>query len=96
MARTTISDCIEHTPNHFELVLGVISRAKEIEKSKASPLALENDGSIVVALREIAAGVHKVDLEDEILKGLNEAELLTSGSLSIAPDTDLRESDNSS
>lgn len=95
MARTTVADCIEHTPNHFELVLGVISRAKEIDRSKASPLPIEDDGSIVVALREVAAGLYKVDLEGEIRKGLEADERLALGVTSISPEDDPQEPDNS-
>ena len=83
MARTTVGDCIQSSSNHFELVVGVVSRAKAIEKGEPSDLPTENDRSIVLALREIAAGKYKVDLEAEILKSLSEDEELTTGQTPI-------------
>lgn len=79
MARTTVGDCIEHTPNHFELVMGVVSRAKALDRGDTSKLPTEGDRNIVLALREIASGTHEVDLEAEILRSLSEDEALTAG-----------------
>ena len=74
MARTTVGDCLKHTPNHFELLMGVVSRAKALDLGAPSDIPTENDRSIVLALREIAAGKYVVDLEGELRKSLAEFE----------------------
>ena len=60
MARVTVEDCLEKTPNRFELVLGAAKRAKQLLKG-ARPLVESDNKEIVTALREIAAA--KVKLE---------------------------------
>ena len=79
MAKTTVEDCINRTPNHFELVLGVITRAKELNNGAASELPPDRDRNVVISLREIAAGKYTVDLDADIRKSLAEAEELTAG-----------------
>ena len=54
MARVTVEDCLEKTPNRFELVLGAAKRAKQLLKG-ARPLVESDNKEIVTALREIAA-----------------------------------------
>ena len=76
MARITVEDCIMRVPNRFELVLLAAQRARELTKGKLPTVALENDKSHVIALREIADGTIdpsniKVILENAIL-GLNQ------------------------
>ena len=88
MARTTVEDCIKKIPNHFELVLGVIDRARDLDKGKASELSEDNDRSIVMALREVAAGKLKIDLEQEVHDNLANSEKIASGETSISPDAD--------
>jgi len=57
MARITIEDCTEKVPNRFELVQMAAIRAKQLKKG-ASPLVKSEDNkAVVVALREIAAGL---------------------------------------
>lgn len=60
MARVTVEDCLERTPNRFELVLGAAKRAKQLLKG-ARPLVESDNKEVVTALREIAAA--KVNLE---------------------------------
>jgi DNA-directed RNA polymerase subunit omega len=67
MARITVEDCLEQVPNRFSLVLVAAERAKQLMKG-SSPLiddsrSLKNK-EIVVALREIAAGVVSADLSE--------------------------------
>ncbi len=60
MARITVEDCLEHVENRFELVMVASKRAREIAVQGAQPLVeWENDKPTVVALREIAAGLHR-------------------------------------
>ena len=60
MARITVEDCLEKTPNRFELVLGAAKRAKQLLKG-ARPLVETDNKEVVTSLREIAAG--KVAIE---------------------------------
>lgn len=60
MARITVEDCLEHVDNRFELVMLASKRAREIAVQGAQPLVeWENDKPTVVALREIAKGLHR-------------------------------------
>jgi DNA-directed RNA polymerase subunit omega len=62
MARITIEDCIEQVPNRFKLIQMTAIRAKQLKKG-ANPLVdSEENKAVVTALREIAAGVVKVDM----------------------------------
>ena len=59
MARITVEDCLEHVVNRFELVLIASKRAREIAVQGSQPMVeWENDKPTVVALREIAEGMH--------------------------------------
>lgn len=79
MARSTVDDCIKHCPNHFELVAGVVSRAKALRRGLPSEIPEEEDRPIVHALREIAQQVHTVDLEQEIRDEIFVVEQLGAG-----------------
>lgn len=59
MARITVEDCLEKTPNRFELVLGAARRAKQLLKG-ARPLVESNNKEVVTALREVAAGAVEI------------------------------------
>jgi DNA-directed RNA polymerase subunit omega len=59
MARITVEDALAHLPNRFELTLVAAERARELERSAKSTLPMDNDKPTVLALREIAAGLHK-------------------------------------
>jgi DNA-directed RNA polymerase subunit omega len=60
MARITVEDCLEHVENRFELVMIASKRARELAVQGAQPLVeWKNDKPTVVALREIARGLHR-------------------------------------
>lgn len=61
MARITIEDCIAVVPNPFELVLLARIRAKQLHKGAHPLVAAGENKSVVTALREIAAGLVRVD-----------------------------------
>ena len=56
MARVTVSDCLEHVDNRFELVLLASRRARQLMEGAETTLDVENDKPTVLALREIADG----------------------------------------
>ena len=62
MARITVEDCLEQIPNRFSLVLVAAERTKQL--LTGSDELIDDDRSnkeVVTALREIAAGVVRVD-----------------------------------
>jgi len=61
MARVTVEDCLEKTPNRFELAVLVSKRVKQILKED-SPVIKTKNKPVVTALREVAAG--KVYFDD--------------------------------
>ncbi|UCD83506.1 MAG: DNA-directed RNA polymerase subunit omega [Deltaproteobacteria bacterium] len=64
MARITVEDCLKKVDNRFRLVLMASKRAKQLMKGSENLIEnKDNNKSIVVSLREIAAG--KVNLEKE-------------------------------
>ena len=60
MARITVEDCLEQSPNRFQLVLAATYRARMLSQGHAPKVECQNKPG-VTALREIAAG--KVGLE---------------------------------
>lgn len=63
MARITLEDCLVKVSNRFQLAILATKRAKQLLKG-AKPLLESNNREIVLALREIAAGlVRGVDKE---------------------------------
>ena len=62
MARVTVEDCLEIIPNRFELSVLTSFRAKQISRGVPPQIESDNDKSSVVALREVAAGCHNVEL----------------------------------
>ncbi len=56
MARVTIEDCLVKVSNRFQLAILATKRAKQLLKG-AKPLLESNNREIVLALREIAAGL---------------------------------------
>jgi DNA-directed RNA polymerase subunit omega len=78
MARITIEDCIEQVPNRFHLVQMTAIRAKQLKKGANALVQSEENKEVVVALREIAAGLVSPDFpvanaEEEILAESEEA-----------------------
>ena len=54
MARTTVDDCLEQCPNHFELAYRAARRARDIMNRGDPRVPDHGDKSIVISLREIA------------------------------------------
>lgn len=67
MARITVTDCLEHVDNRFELVLVATKRARQIILGSTPLVEAENDKPTVIALREIAEGLIDASiLEEEV------------------------------
>jgi DNA-directed RNA polymerase subunit omega len=66
MARVTVSDCLDHVNNRFDLVLLASRRARQLMDGAEPSVELENDKPTVVALREIAAGHISTEYLDEV------------------------------
>ena len=56
MARITIEDCNEKIPNRFSLVVMATIRAKQLMRGARPLVKADENRSIVVSLREVAAG----------------------------------------
>lgn len=56
MARVTVEDCLEKVPNRFALVLMVSKRVKQLMKGSEATVAFKQNKTVVVGLREVAAG----------------------------------------
>ncbi len=56
MARITLEDCLVKVSNRFQLAILATKRTKQLLKG-AKPLLESNNREIVLALREIAAGL---------------------------------------
>lgn len=56
MARITVTDCLEHVDNRFQLVLVATKRARQLILGAAPMVDPENDKPTIIALREIAEG----------------------------------------
>ncbi|MGB9761198.1 MAG: DNA-directed RNA polymerase subunit omega [Caldimicrobium sp.] len=56
MARVTIEDCLKKVPSRFKLIHLAIERVKQLREG-AQPLISTDNKEIVLALREIAAGL---------------------------------------
>jgi DNA-directed RNA polymerase subunit omega len=68
MARITVEDCLKKVGSRFELVILAARRAKMIMKG-AKPLVEADNRSIVMALREVAAGKVKFKHPEDKGKG---------------------------
>ena len=68
MARITVEDCLRKVESRFELVILAARRAKMIMKG-AKPLVEGDNRSIVMALREVAAGKVKFKRPEDKGKG---------------------------
>jgi DNA-directed RNA polymerase subunit omega len=64
MARITIEDCTEKIPNRFSLVLMGAIRAKQLMRGARALVSKGENRDLVVALREVAAGIVKPDMEE--------------------------------
>jgi DNA-directed RNA polymerase subunit omega len=54
MARVTVTDCLEHVENRFQLVLIAAKRARQLSMGARPLVEAEDDKPTVIALREIA------------------------------------------
>ncbi len=73
MARVTIEDCLKKVPSRFRLIHLAIERVKQLREG-AEPLVECDNKEIVLALREIAAGL----VTPENIKNLIKKERITS------------------
>lgn len=64
MARITIEDCAEKVPNRFSLVLMASIRAKQLRRGSRPLVSPGQNKGVVTALREIAAGLVRTDVEE--------------------------------
>jgi len=72
MARITIEDCVVHVPNRFHLVQMAAIRAKQLKRGAQALVAGDQNKEVVVALREIAAGLVSPDEDAPIEPGTPE------------------------
>ena len=54
MARVTVTDCLEHVDNRFQLVMIAAKRARQLSMGAKALVDEEDDKPTVIALREIA------------------------------------------
>ena len=57
MARVTVTDCLEHVDNRFQLVLIASKRVRQLLLGSEPLVEAKNDKPTVIALREIAEGL---------------------------------------
>ncbi len=65
MARITVEDCTEKVANRFQLVQMAAIRSKQLKKGANALVQSEENKEVVIALREIAAGLVKPDYPGE-------------------------------
>lgn len=70
MARVTVEDCLIQVPNRFALALLAVKRARQLQQG-TPPLVPNNNKPCVSALREVAEGKVKADLDiEKLLQGV--------------------------
>ena len=75
MARVTVEDCLEKVNNRFALVLLVSKRAKQILKGSEPVVSRKENKFVVTALREVADGLVRYDVDTSVLIQQVEADL---------------------
>lgn len=81
MARVTVEDCLEYVDNRFELVLVASKRARQLANGAETTLEWDKDKPTVLALREIAEGLHvKSDQVEASTEGDMAVEVVSSES----------------
>lgn len=75
MARVTVEDCLEKVNNRFALVLLVSKRAKQILRGSEPVVSRKENKFIVTALREVADGLVRYDVDTNVLIQQVEADL---------------------
>lgn len=66
MARITVEDCIQRVPNRFHLVQMASIRTKQLKKQARPLVESEGNKEVVMALREIAAGLVRPDYPEDV------------------------------
>ena len=66
MARVTVTDCLDHVENHFELILVSSKRARKLAMGSEALVPEDNDKPTVIALREVAEGKVNASILDEV------------------------------
>jgi len=67
MARVTVEDCLKVVPSRFKLIHLVMKRVKQLREG-VEPLVKADNREIVLALREIAAGLITPETIDRYAK----------------------------
>lgn len=75
MARVTVEDCLEKINNRFALVLLVSKRAKQILRGSEPVVSRKENKYVVTALREVADGLVRYDVDTNVLIQQVEADL---------------------
>ena len=75
MARVTVEDCLEKVNNRFALVLLVSKRAKQILRGSEPVVHRKDNKFVVTALREVADGLVRYDVDTNALIEQVEADL---------------------
>lgn len=75
MARVTVEDCLEKVNNRFALVLLVSKRAKQILRGSEPVVSRKENKFVVTALREVADGLVRYDVDTNVLIEQVEADL---------------------
>jgi len=75
MARVTVEDCLEKVNNRFALVLLVSKRAKQILRGSEPVVHRKDNKFVVTALREVADGLVRYDVDTNTLIEQVEADL---------------------
>ena len=70
MARVTVTDCLEHVENRFQLVLIAAKRARQLSMGARPLVEEEDDKPTVIALREIAENLVDASILDATNIGL--------------------------
>ncbi|MEE9281840.1 MAG: DNA-directed RNA polymerase subunit omega [Myxococcota bacterium] len=74
MARVTIEDCLEQVPNRFGLVVMVGIRTKQLMRGARPLVQAAENRTVVTALREVAAGLVRPDVDLEAQRSEAEGE----------------------
>ena len=75
MARVTVEDCLEKINNRFALVLLVSKRAKQILRGSEPVVSRKENKYVVTALREVAEGLVRYDVDTDVLIQQVEADI---------------------
>lgn len=70
MARVTVTDCLEHVENRFQLVMIAAKRARQLSMGAKPLVDDEDDKPTVIALREIAESLVDASILEESNIGL--------------------------